>query len=227
MPYFPVDDQFAFHPKATAAGNAALGVWVRAGAWCKAHATGGRIPFETAHVIGSKALCRKLVDVGLWHGIPGGYEFHDWEHQAGNFEAEVEKERRDRAREKNRERQARFRNAHNASDNGVINAPVTKSPSPSPIPIPSTQVKESSYVPDPPSYPQRTNDQPDVELGKVRAAVQRYCGRECTDPQAWLVIGAVMQRAKQTPKNKTAFVLKAIESDPFEFQQLIDEGVAA
>lgn len=29
MPWFRVDDDFALHPKAIAAGNAALGLWVR------------------------------------------------------------------------------------------------------------------------------------------------------------------------------------------------------
>ena len=33
MPWFNVDDGFAFHRKAVRAGNAAIGLWTRAGSW--------------------------------------------------------------------------------------------------------------------------------------------------------------------------------------------------
>jgi hypothetical protein len=151
MPYFPVDDQAPFHPKFIAAGNAAIGLWTRAGAWCKGAASGGWLSHDAARTIGSPAEIKKLLKVGLWEhesrdGEPG-YVFHDWTHATGNGTAEEETERRDRERERNRirqaEKRARDKAAREAAErerNGVTppgsNAssigPVTGTPSPSP-----------------------------------------------------------------------------------------------
>lgn len=153
MPYFPVDDQAPFHPKFIAAGNAAIGLWTRAGAWCKHAASGGWLSVDAARTIGTTTEIKKLVKVGLWEhhtrdGEPG-YLFHDWTHAAGNGTAEEETERRDRERERNRERQAakrardrERRDAEQRDRNGVTPAgsnggtptPVTATPSPSPSP---------------------------------------------------------------------------------------------
>jgi hypothetical protein len=153
MPYFPVDDQAPFHPKFIAAGNAAIGLWARAGAWCKHAASGGWLSQDAARTIGTPTEIKKLVKVGLWepHTRDGeaGYLFHDWTHAAGNGTAEEETQRRDSERERNRLRQAakraRDKEKRDAEDRdrhgvtpGVSNAgtpgPVTGSPSPSPSP---------------------------------------------------------------------------------------------
>lgn len=111
--WFKVDDGFAFHPKAIMAGNAALGLWVRAGAWCGANLTDGALP---KHMIGTfgaqKRDARKLVEVGLWVETKDGYQFHEWE-QMQPSKAEVLAERA-----KNKERQQRFRDRQR---NGVTN----------------------------------------------------------------------------------------------------------
>lgn len=153
MPYFPVDDQAPFHPKFIAAGNAAIGLWTRAGAWCKAHASGGWLSRDAARTLGSASEIKKLVTVGLWEeltrGDERGYAFHDWTDAAGNGTAEEEIERRDRERERNRERQAakrardrEKRDAEQRDRNGVTpngsnggtSTLVTVTPSPSPSP---------------------------------------------------------------------------------------------
>jgi hypothetical protein len=59
MSYFPVDDQAAFHPKFVAAGNASIGLWTRAGSWCKANVSGGCVPPEVAALLGTKREARK------------------------------------------------------------------------------------------------------------------------------------------------------------------------
>ena len=46
MPWFRVDDSFDQHPKADAAGNRALGLWVRAGAYCARLLTEGFVPAD-------------------------------------------------------------------------------------------------------------------------------------------------------------------------------------
>ena len=78
MPWFRVDDTLAFHSKTLAAGNAAMGLWVRAGAWSMQQLTDGRIARHVANQLGSRAEARRLVDVGLWVETDDGYEFHEW-----------------------------------------------------------------------------------------------------------------------------------------------------
>lgn len=79
MTWFKVDDGFAFHPKAGAAGNAALGLWVRAGSWCAQQLTDGDVPKDFLRVLGGKPKdAQALVDVGLWDVTEKGWRFHDW-----------------------------------------------------------------------------------------------------------------------------------------------------
>lgn len=82
MPHFMVDDGMAFHAKIVAAGNAAVGLWARAGAWSQQpqNLTEGFIPREIALALGTLAQIRKLVAVRLWVEEPGGYRFHEWLH---------------------------------------------------------------------------------------------------------------------------------------------------
>ncbi|RZT59350.1 hypothetical protein EV140_1955 [Microcella alkaliphila] len=109
MTYFLVDDEISFHPKALAAGNAAMGLWARAGAWSKKYVTGGLIRDDVALSMGTKAECERLVAAGLWVKVKDGYRFHDWEDIPGNLDADGEKKRRDSAREQARVRKQRQR----------------------------------------------------------------------------------------------------------------------
>lgn len=79
MPWFKVDDSFATHPKVVRAGNAAIGLWVRAGTWAAAQLTDGHIPNDMIPVLGGKpADVHKLTSLGLWDRTDDGYQFHDW-----------------------------------------------------------------------------------------------------------------------------------------------------
>lgn len=100
--WFKVDDQLAFNAKVVAAGNEAMGLWVRAGSWSAAQLTNGFIPEHMANAMangmanecGAISLCH----AGLWDEVEGGYQFHDWD----DFQpcAEDEKERRREISEK-------------------------------------------------------------------------------------------------------------------------------
>jgi hypothetical protein len=80
MPWFKVDDTLAFHSKIVAAGNSAVGLWTRAGAWSMQQLTDGFVPSHIARQLGSRADCRRLCDVGLWDEKDGdGYVFHEWD----------------------------------------------------------------------------------------------------------------------------------------------------
>ncbi|MGW7435671.1 mucin-2 [Streptomyces sp. NPDC054849] len=88
MPWFKIDDASHSHPKFMAAGNAALGLWLRCGAYSAQHLTEGHVPAAVAKAYGTPPQARKLVAVGLWHE-PGhdcprcpqpaaGYVVHDF-----------------------------------------------------------------------------------------------------------------------------------------------------
>jgi hypothetical protein len=113
--WFKVDDQLAIHPKAILAGNAAMGLWVRAGSWCAAHLTGGALPAHMLGTLGAQRRdARRLVDAGLWTRTNAGYQFKDWQDwQPTKAEVEADKEA-------NRARQKRWRDRQrNAVTNGV------------------------------------------------------------------------------------------------------------
>lgn len=79
MSWFPVDDEFYLHPKAVRAGNAALGLWARAGSWSMKHLTDGFVPEDVVMVLGGrKRDTERLVAAGLWEHTDGGFQFHDW-----------------------------------------------------------------------------------------------------------------------------------------------------
>lgn len=78
MTWFKVDDSLAFHAKAVAAGNAAMGMWTRGGAWCAQQLTDGHVPAHMVPALGSKGQATALVNAGLWTRVDGGYRFHDW-----------------------------------------------------------------------------------------------------------------------------------------------------
>lgn len=66
MPWFKVDDTLAFHHKTIAAGNAAMGLWMRAGAYCSKFGKDGYVPHAVARELGTERQARALVNAGLW-----------------------------------------------------------------------------------------------------------------------------------------------------------------
>ncbi|MGW8876359.1 mucin-2 [Streptomyces mirabilis] len=91
MTWFKVDDTFYGHPKTLKAGNAAVGLWVKAGAYAAQHLTEGMVPGVVAQLYGTGPQARKLVAAGLWHEhghtcphsrcrqpAPGDYYMHDF-----------------------------------------------------------------------------------------------------------------------------------------------------
>jgi hypothetical protein len=121
--WFKVDDRFHHHPKAIAAGPAAIGLWTIAGSWSVDNLTDGFIPRHVLVTLTSDPnrgrLAKRLVQVGLWEQVgEDGWQFHDWgedgrQKTSGQIKAE---------RKATRDRQAKWREAHR---NGVTNAFVT------------------------------------------------------------------------------------------------------
>ena len=103
MPWFKVDDNLAFHAKAVAAGNAAMGMWVRAGSWAAQQLSDGFVPAHIVATLGRPIEATKLVTAGLWDEADGGYRFHEW----GERQPSREQVEADRAASRERQRRAR------------------------------------------------------------------------------------------------------------------------
>ncbi|MGW6745034.1 mucin-2 [Streptomyces sp. NPDC055025] len=126
MTWFKVDDTAHAHPKLLKAGNAALGLWMRAGAYAAQHLTEGVVPGVVVQLYGTAPQARKLVASGLWHACghtctrceqppTGDYIMHDFlVYNPARARVESERsaaaERQKRAREKAAEQRNQQRN---------------------------------------------------------------------------------------------------------------------
>lgn len=159
MTWFLVDDNLTFHRKVIAAGNAAMGLWVRAGAQAARELSDGYVPKSMANQLGTRPQIAALIRVGLWRDVDGGYEFHDW------LDINDSRERVQEKRRSNRDRQSRFRERNalpdevkapvtNASDNALRNAvsngalPYPALPVPTETSSPSRPRKRGSRIPE-------------------------------------------------------------------------------
>lgn len=107
MTWFKVDDTLAFHAKAIAAGNAAMGLWVRAGSWSAQQLTDGFIPAHVAAALGTPEEAAALVQVSLWDMGDTGFQFHQWTDADRQPLREDVERRREAWRQKKRAQRAR------------------------------------------------------------------------------------------------------------------------
>jgi hypothetical protein len=149
MPWFLVDDDFAFHPKAEAAGDTAIGLWTRAGAYCNKYLTEGFVSTAGLRQLRAKASqIKALVDADLWIKEEGGYRFHpdEWDRQKTKSQVEAERaaaaDRQRRARDKARESRRDSR-----SDETEPSRRDSRQQSRAPRPVPKPEVQ--NQTPDP------------------------------------------------------------------------------
>lgn len=112
MAYFLVDDQAHSHPKHARAGDEAVGLWTRAGSFCRAYKSDGFVPdWWVTQQRKGPAKAAVLVRVGLWSKAEqngeSGYQFHDWHHIHDPAD-EIERQR-EKGRERQRKRRAKAR----------------------------------------------------------------------------------------------------------------------
>ncbi len=152
--WFKVDDSLATHPKVLEVGNAAMGLWVRAGAWCAQQLTDGFVSAAAAAMLGTPAEAEALAAAGLWARVEGGFEFHQWEErQPSRADAEqrreadrVRKERWRAAKAAKRETSQRDDNVTGAGQHAgptrledVTETPASALPVPVPVPVPTSK----------------------------------------------------------------------------------------
>ena len=113
MTWFKIDDDFFMHPKVIAAGNSAIGLFVRCGSWASNHLTDGFIPDKVIEMFGNDADITRLVEVGLLEETDGdGYlmpAFLDYNPSADEVKAT-------RAASAERQRQSRGRRSDDPED---------------------------------------------------------------------------------------------------------------
>lgn len=108
--WFKVDDGFWSHPKTATLSDAAVTLWVRAGAYSCQHLTDGVISRPVLRLVGTPDAAEELVAARLWLEDAEGWRFHDWDHYQPT-KADVEAERaaaRERMRERRRNKKGRF-----------------------------------------------------------------------------------------------------------------------
>lgn len=154
MAWFKVDDSLHSHPKAIAAGNAALGLWARCGSYVSHYGTDGFIPDAIAKSFGTRAEISRLVAIGLWHMCKDGYTMHDFL----DYNPTAEQVAAERLAAK--QRKARWRESQRdpPSANGDLSRRDTPVPSPvpsrrSPRRSPSGDETRDEHCPDPDPTP--------------------------------------------------------------------------
>lgn len=192
--WFKVDDDLAFHAKALRAGNAAMGVWVRAGSQCGKQLTDGFIDREVALTIGRPADVKRLVDAGLWEpaevdGRPG-WRFHDFLERNPSRE-EVEAKRKEEADRKAAwrakraaQKVGREQDTHGTDGNVPVGQPRDETRdnhvSPTGVPDLSRSSRPDPTRPDPVSP---NGDTPSLRSGAAQQRAQRIPGDFQPDQQ--------------------------------------------
>ena len=139
MPWFRLDDSFHSHPKVIAAGNEAIGLFVRCGTYAAEHLTDGFIPEHVAVLYGgsqvrsrgdaadgkAEALAETLVRTKLWRRTRGGWRMPDYLDYNPSKEA-VDKERKNAADRQRRSREAKLSRRDSRRDNGVSHTAPTR-----------------------------------------------------------------------------------------------------
>ncbi|SBS73846.1 conserved hypothetical protein [uncultured Mycobacterium sp.] len=211
MAWFQVDDQLAMHRKVCEAGNAAMGLWVRAGSWAMANLTEGFVPTSAARTLGSKSQADALVKAGLWVVVDGGYQFHEWGTRQMSAE-QIAERRRKRAEAGRKGGQSKRPPSDEAKPeaNGQANAlasakhQLEQNGTPVPVPVLSVVTREgnetlgnaSDSTNDPPSeFCKRHPNGTDERCGGCRNARQR--AEAWHDEQAAAASAAIVRRRQE------------------------------
>jgi hypothetical protein len=132
MPWFRLDESFHSHPKVMAAGNEAVGLYVRCGTYAAEHLTNGFIREDIAVLYGAcdtgsrrnpgtgkpETLAETLVRTKLWRRTRGGWKMPDYLDYNPSKEA-VDNERKNAAERQRRRREALLSHRDSRSDNSV------------------------------------------------------------------------------------------------------------
>jgi hypothetical protein len=146
MPWLKIDEQFYDNPKVVAAGNEAVGMYVRALSYCAHHLTDGHVVAKVWPKLGRSRARVRLEEAGLIVAEEEGYFIPHYleynfsaEEVKANKEANSERQRRYRARRKEGNES---RVTNNVTDNGRNALPTRLSHYP--VPDTPTESKEGT-----------------------------------------------------------------------------------
>jgi hypothetical protein len=171
MPWFRLDDSFHSHPKVIAAGNEAVGLFVRCGAYCAQHLTDGFVPEQVMLLYGSRELADALVRAKLVRRVRGGWQIPDYLDYNPSAQT-VDNERKAKTERQKRWREARGRRPVDASTGASRDASVDGAPTPS-RPAPKEAGRDGSRP------GERPTGRASPEGSPVRA-LRPWCG-ECDE----------------------------------------------
>lgn len=201
MPWFKVDDALATHDKVLKAGNAAMGLWVRAGAWCAQHLTDGHVPHHAVKLLGNAGQATALVNAGLWLKVGDGYRFHEWnDYQPTREHVEKVREERRKAGQRGGLKSGQNRSKSEASCSDDASTLSNPRPDPSrPLSVVASSSQSSSV----------THELNDDGLTKIRQALNN-----CPEKHARECARFVLAKAPGDVRNPAAYVLAAIREEP-------------
>jgi len=217
VPWFKVDDNLAFHAKAVAAGNPALGLWVRAGSWAAQQLTDGFVPTHMLAALGTKQQAERLVAVGLWDRTEGGYAFHEWdERQPSRADVEAEraaaKERMRKAREAKKQATQGASSQVSEPRSGDVRPNSRRS---------APEVRVTPTRPDP-TRPDPIEDGEPASAGSQVAAIASPAATLAlftTEPTAQSLVGEWIDHCDQRPPGRVVGQVAK------ELKTLLDEGI--
>lgn len=215
MPWFRLDDSFHSHPKVIAAGNEAIGLFIRCGTYAAQNLTDGAVRRDIAVLYGAEThpwgadgsrgtetLGDILVKVGLWHRTRAGWRIHDYLDY--NFSREqVLKERKAAAERQRKWKQARQHGEGNAVSNAVTNAAPSR-------PVPGF----TADVVNRPNGSNQARASPET-TDAVKAEIRETTGRLVDD--AWAARVAADILGGRSVASPAAYVRQAIRKEPGRF----------
>jgi hypothetical protein len=167
MAWVRLADDFYDHPKVLSAGAPAAWLWICGLAYANRYLTDGFVPAAAVRRLTDLddpfRLAAKLVDVGLFEAVDGGYRIHDYaEYQPSAGDVKDQ-------RQKTADRVAAWRDRHRngvtaPSGNGVGNARTNAAPGPDPDP---------AVNPDPAGSTSPLPPPPQAEEGERRSTRRR------------------------------------------------------
>lgn len=184
MTWFKIDDNFFLHPKVIAAGNSAVGLFVRAGAWSSNHLTDGFVPHSIALMFGSFDDVDNLLAADLWAKVDGGYQIPDFlDYNPSAESVKAEQTRRSqaakvagaasgKARRTIRERSTNDSATTSFANRSQIVAPIVPT-SPEPRPDPTR-----SKTPLPPDTTPPVDNQAGEGKGRIEQIVAAYVAHQ-------------------------------------------------
>lgn len=206
MPWFKVDDALATHDKVLAAGNAAMGLWVRAGSWCAQHLTDGHVPTHAVRLLGNAGQARALVRAGLWLEREDGYQFHEW-HDYQPTRAQVEEVRE--AKRKAGRIGGKASGAKRAASKAEAACLDSGSTFPNPRPVPTRPLTVVTTSSQSSSAPSGLDDD---GLTRIKRATNG------SDDHARRTAEFILAKAPADVRNPIAYVLAAITEDPAAYR---------